>query len=53
VAPDFVLAHYRLGLAYLQTHETANARASFAVAYRLAPESEYGRLAGDYLETLK
>jgi Tfp pilus assembly protein PilF len=53
VAPDFVLAHYRLGVAYLQSHETVKAKGSFTTANRLAPDSEPGRLAGNYLEILK
>jgi len=50
--PDYGMAHYYLGLALMKSDLVA-ARHAFREAVRLAPETEFGRSAQDYLELLK
>jgi Tfp pilus assembly protein PilF len=53
LAPNFTEAHYKLALAYAKSGETDKAKASFRQVIRLAPDSEQGELAADYLKLLK
>lgn len=53
LAPKAALAHYWLGLTYLKLNNQQAARQAFEETVRLAPESESGRLARNYLKTLR
>ncbi len=50
LSPSLVESHYWLGMCYRQQGRSHDAAVSFQAAVRLAPESEYGRKAGDQLK---
>lgn len=50
--PDYAMAHYYLGIAQMKSDLIA-ARSAFRAVTRIAPESEIGRSAQEYLELLK
>lgn len=50
---DYADAHYHLALAYMKKGENRSAAASFREVVRIAPDSELGRLAREYLDLLK
>lgn len=50
--PSMASAHYHLGLVLLKAGRREEARAAFSKARELAPESEFGRAAGEHLRTL-
>lgn len=50
--PDFVSAHYHLGLVLLRAGRREEAKASFMRARDLAPGSGFGRAAGEHLKAL-
>lgn len=49
IVPGYVQAHYRLAMAYMRLENLGKARASFRRVVELAPDSEPGKLARDYL----
>lgn len=53
IAPDYTLAHYNLGLAYLKIGNKEGATAAFAEVVRIAPDSELGQAAREYLGTVR
>jgi len=53
LAPKSAHAQYWLGLTYLKLRNQPAARKAFEETVRLAPESEPGRLAKNYLKTLR
>ena len=53
LAPKSAHAQYWLGLSYLKVNNQPAARKAFEETVRLAPESEPGRLAKNYLKTLR
>lgn len=52
LAPGFPNGHYWQGLVYMKIKETDKAKQSFLEVLRLAPQSETGRLAKDYLKII-
>ncbi|MBT0653612.1 tetratricopeptide repeat protein [Geobacter luticola] len=50
---NYANAHYNLGLAYLKQKENRAAATAFREVLRIAPESELGQLAREYLDVLK
>jgi type IV pilus assembly protein PilF len=50
--PPLVDAHFQLGLIFLSSEKRAEARDSFKEVVRLAPQSESGKLAQQYLNLL-
>ncbi|HEX9741488.1 MAG TPA: hypothetical protein VGA17_01705, partial [Nitrospiraceae bacterium] len=54
LGPDLATsAHYYSGLGYFQAGALEEAKGEFESAKQLAPESEFGRSAGEYLEQIK
>jgi Tfp pilus assembly protein PilF len=53
LAPKSAAAQYWLGLTYLKLKNRPAARKAFEETVRLAPDSEPGRLANNYLKTLR
>ncbi|HEX9743143.1 MAG TPA: tetratricopeptide repeat protein [Nitrospiraceae bacterium] len=54
LGPDLATsAHYYSGLGYFQAGALEDAKGEFESAKQLAPESEFGRSAGEYLEQIK
>lgn len=54
LGPDLeTSAHYYSGLGYFQAGALEDAKAEFEAARQLAPESEFGKSAGEYLEQIK
>ena len=53
LSPDYVLAHYRLGQAYMKLKRPQQAADSFREVLRLAPDSELARSVTEYLKILK
>ena len=51
--PDYLDAHYNLGLLYLKSKNNASALKAFEKVKELAPESEKGISASDYIKLLK
>jgi type IV pilus assembly protein PilF len=52
LAPSLAESHYWLALCYRELNKPDDAVKSFQTAVRLAPDSEFGRKAGDQLKTL-
>jgi len=52
LAPSLAESHYWLGLCYRKLGRSEDAVKSFQAAVKLAPESEFGRKAGDQLKTV-
>lgn len=50
---DYADAYYHLALAYMKKGENRAAVSSFGEVVRIAPDSELGRLAREYLDVLK
>lgn len=51
-APNEAQVHYKLGMAYMRQPDSAKARAAFREVVRLAPTSEVGQKASEYLKIL-
>jgi type IV pilus assembly protein PilF len=50
--PRFPDGHYWQGLVYMKMKETAKAKQAFLDVIRLAPQSNAGKLAADYLKII-
>ncbi len=50
---NYANAHYNLGLAYLKTKDNPAALAAFREVVKIAPDTEIGRHAREYLDLLK
>lgn len=51
--PNYLEAHYRLGMSYMRQKKMKEARDEFSRVIDIAPESDRGRLASQYLKLLK
>ncbi|TYO98817.1 tetratricopeptide repeat protein [Geothermobacter ehrlichii] len=52
LAPNYLLAHYQLGMAYLKQKKNDLVRPEFEKVIELAPQSEQARLSREYLKLL-
>ena len=50
---DYANAYYNLGLAYLKKNDALAAQTAFREVLRIAPDSEIGQLAKEYLDIMK
>lgn len=51
--PSLVDAQFLLGQCYFRTEDNKNAKKAFQTVVRLSPDSSFGRLAKNYLQSLK